>query len=149
MADGSIDVLIVDDDPAVAVSTAAVLESAGLVALVAPSLDAAEAVLATTAVGAVILDHNLGASRLGPDCPVRSEHPPVIVVSGIGRDALDCLRREHGGRLFATLAKPVAPRRLIDVVERAVGERYGRDGAVAPGLGTTPVSSRSPSPPRG
>ena len=42
--------------------------------------------------------------------------PPVIVISGIGRDVLAAFEVTHGNRLFACRSKPVPPTELIALV---------------------------------
>lgn len=128
MVEAKVDVLVVDDEPEVASSTADVLRSEGLEVLTAGNLDEARRVLAGRGVRSVILDQQItgaeipgagGESLLGEGLDL----PPVIVVSGIGKDSLEELHRAHSDRLFACLAKPVSPFRLIEVVKAAVSGR--------------------------
>ena len=118
----TLDVLIVDDDPAVADSTADILAGVGLSCAVAPSLPEALAVLADgTEVGVVILDHHLAEASEGGDCAGPDPMPPVILMSGIRGAELHAVQRRHGPKLFAFLGKPVPPGELIAVVRRALG----------------------------
>lgn len=116
-------VLVVDDEPEVAWSTAEILRSEGLEALTAGDLDEARRVLASRCVRSIILDQQIagaGESLLTE----QRDLPPVIVVSGIGRESLEELRRTHPDRLFACLAKPVSPFQLIEVVKAAIAGKW-------------------------
>ncbi|HUC37410.1 MAG TPA: response regulator [Acidimicrobiales bacterium] len=116
-----IDVLVVDDEPDVASSTADILRSGGLVAATSATAEEALEVIAGHEVRCVILDHQLAGNEesfLGSG----RELPPVIVMSGIGRAAIVRLQATHPADLFACLAKPVPPLELIEIVKRAIGE---------------------------
>lgn len=118
--DGALDVLVVDDEPSVAQTTAEILRSEGLTASTAATVGDALAVLASRKVRSVVLDHQIagedGTSFLEKGCDL----PPVIVMSGMSRDSLSGLEAAHGDRLFAFLAKPVPPWSLIQVVKAAI-----------------------------
>ena len=125
MADRGVDVLIVDDDGAVAESTADLFGTAGLTTLVAATMHEASEVVSGTAVGVVIVDHHLaqvsGAAD-GRDCPIAGGPvPPVILVSAMGGDELLEVQRRFGDKVYAYLAKPVPPGRLVGVVKEALG----------------------------
>jgi DNA-binding response OmpR family regulator len=113
----TVDVLLVDDDPSVAETTAEVLGLAGFTTLIAPSAGRAVAVLADIDVGVVIVDHHLA------DSPTfaTGATPPVILMSGLGRDEIDNVKVAHGDTFFAYLAKPVPPDSLVKVVGEALG----------------------------
>ena len=115
-----VDVLIVDDDSAVAESTAEVLAGAGFsVAVSSTILDALEAIT-TRSIGCVILDHHLadaGGERL---LGAEGRRPPTILMSGMGRSELARLWHQNAERLFACLPKPMPPEDLIEVVRSAV-----------------------------
>ena len=116
--------LVVDDDPAVAESTADVLTGAGLTCAVASSLLQASSLLGGgTAVGVVILDHHLAEASGSGECAAPGPLPPVILMSGIRGAELHDVQRRHGDKLFAFLGKPVAPDKLIAVVRQALGSR--------------------------
>lgn len=124
MSDSSaerVDVLVVEDEPDVASSTADIFRSEGLNATIAATVEEALTVLATYDVRSIILDHQIvdnGDSLLAEDRHL----PPVIVMSGMDRDELEELQNLHGARLFACLTKPVPPSHLIDVVKSAIAE---------------------------
>jgi DNA-binding NtrC family response regulator len=121
MNDGVLDVLIVDDEPDVANSTAEILASAGFAVEVTGTVPEARDVLATREVRSVLLDHTI-VDWTQTDCSEeRDDGPAVIVMSGLGRGELAQLEESHGDRLFACLAKPVPPARLIEIVRTAVG----------------------------
>jgi DNA-binding NtrC family response regulator len=113
----SVDVLLVDDDAAVAETTSDVLELSGFTCSVVSSLDEAARLLREGAVGVIILDHSLVQSSW---LTVQGT-TPVILMSGMGRDEIDQIRREHGERYHAFLAKPVPPDRLVKIVGEALG----------------------------
>jgi len=115
----SVDVLVVDDEPAVASSTADILRSAGLNAATTSTVKEALAMVESRDVRSIILDHQLADNGEKIFEGVRVL-PPIIVMSGIGREALAALQVLHGDRLFACMAKPVPPLRLIDVVKSAI-----------------------------
>jgi CheY-like chemotaxis protein len=116
-----LDVLVVDDRPDEACSTAGLLCSAGFSTAIATTLEVALQLMVTHEVRSVIDDHYLvdddGESFLerGRDLP------PVIIVSGIGGDAVAELQAVHGDQLFTCLTKPVAPLDLIEVLSFAIG----------------------------
>jgi len=116
----SLDVLVVDDEPEVAWSTAEVLRVEGLKVAIAPTIEAGLQVIDTREVRSVILDHHLAGDDGERFLTMRRHIPPVIVMTGIGRDALADLQATHGERLFACLAKPVPPVKLIEVVKAAM-----------------------------
>jgi DNA-binding NtrC family response regulator len=118
----SLDVLVVDDEPDVANSTAAILASIGFEVATAATVADARAVMADCDVRSVVLDHSI-VEWDTESCSAELEEPgPVIVVvSGLGREELDNLVAQHGDRVYAALAKPVPPARLIEVVRGAVG----------------------------
>jgi DNA-binding NtrC family response regulator len=119
-----IDVLIVDDNSAVAESFGDILVGAGISVITATTLDEASETMAENQFGAVILDHHLAEAAEGDGaegCPAGEALPPVILVSGMHAEELQRVQREYGQKLFAYLAKPVAPQTLIEVVRRALG----------------------------
>lgn len=114
------DVLVVDDEPSVAQTTAEILRSEGLTTMTAATVADALVVLASRNVRSVVLDHQIagedGSSFLEKGCDL----PPVIVMSGMSREALSGLETAYGDRLFAFLSKPVPPWNLIEVVRAAI-----------------------------
>ena len=92
-----LDVLVVDDEPDVASSTADILRSEGMTAGTAGTVEEARQLIATREVRSIILDHQIagnGESLLAGDLDL----PPIVVMSGMDRDALDELQVLHGGR---------------------------------------------------
>jgi len=116
-----VDVLVIDDAVDVAESTADVLRSAGLSVATASNVPEARAIVAERHVRAVIVDHSTGEWAGSAPEPLPDTAPPVIVVSGMGRDNIEELEARHGDCLFACLAKPVSPGTLIEVVRAALG----------------------------
>jgi DNA-binding NtrC family response regulator len=115
------DVLVVDDEPDVASSTADILASAGLAVGVAGTVDDATSMLVAHDVRSVILDHHLVGEDGERFLTQVIDLPAVIVMSGLGRVVLGQLQENYGDRLFACLAKPVPPVTLIEVVRKALG----------------------------
>jgi DNA-binding NtrC family response regulator len=115
-----LDVLVVDDWPEMASSSAEVLRFGGLKVATASSLEEGLQVIATRGVRAIIVDHHLAGNDGSSFLAMGENLPPVIVVSGIDRDVLAELQVAHGDQLFACLAKPVPPLKLIEVVRAAV-----------------------------
>jgi len=118
-----IDVLVVDDDPDVASSSAEIFLADGIRATTAATVDEALQVLARCEVRSIILDHHLAADDGDSLLAMGRDLPPVIVMSGIGRHALAEVQAEHGEQLFACLVKPVPPLQLIEVVRTAIASR--------------------------
>lgn len=116
---GGARILVVDDDEAVRESTADILQTAGYVVHQAADVDDALHELAIDDVQLLILDLGL-TTHLGGEPGSTGldlldqvpEPPPVILVSGSG------IPPAADPRLGAFLPKPVAPRRLLDEVER-------------------------------
>lgn len=115
-----LDVLIVDDAPSVAASTAAVLQGEGMSVETAGTMAEAGTVLAGRTARCVILDHSIVDWDGGQCTGMSGAHPVVIVVSGLGREELAEVQRQHADDIFACLAKPVLPARLIEVVRSAL-----------------------------
>ncbi len=116
-------ILVVDDDEAVRESTADVLTAAGYTVTSSADADNAVAQLRAGDVDLLILDLGLGAQRgrvpshMGLDLLDQvPELPPVILVSGSG------LPPGEDPRVGAFFPKPVAPRRLLEEVQRLLGE---------------------------
>jgi len=115
---GGARILVVDDDEAVRESTADILEAAGYA--VSQSADPDDALRQLRAGDVHLLVLDLGLSTHGGRQPRTEldfldrveELPPVILLSGSG------LPPRADPRVGVFLAKPVAPRRLLDEVER-------------------------------
>jgi len=117
---GSVDVLIVEDEPDVADSTADILKIAGFSVAVTPTVDEALTAVTTSSFGCVILDHHLADQSSETFLGGMEQTPPTIVLSGMGQGELAKLWHENTDRLFACLRKPVTPQDLIEVVRSAV-----------------------------
>ncbi|HXX90908.1 MAG TPA: response regulator [Acidimicrobiales bacterium] len=115
-----VDVLIVDDEGDVASTTAEILQRAGHRTAIASSLEEAVQVIASRTVRSVILDHQIADEKAEAFLDSEPTLPPVIVVSGVGRDVLADLELAHGSRLFACRHKPVPPGELIELVDAAL-----------------------------
>jgi DNA-binding NtrC family response regulator len=118
--DGAIDVLVVDDEADVASTTAEILERAGMTTVTAASLVEAQQLIRANEVRSVILDHQVADADAQEFLQAQRDLPPVIVISGVGRDILEEFETTHGNRLFACRAKPVPPPELIDLVRTAL-----------------------------
>ncbi|HUY64695.1 MAG TPA: response regulator [Acidimicrobiales bacterium] len=115
-----LDVLMVEDEPGVAWSTAEVLESAGFTVVVTKTVAEALQVVESRDVRSVILDHHVSGEYGETFLALARTHPPVIVVSALGQDLMDTFRAAHSDEVVACLAKPVPPAHLIDIVRLAV-----------------------------
>ena len=115
-----IDVLVVDDEDDVASTTAEILERAGMTATTAATLAEAQELIAGRDVGSVVLDHQVADASAADFLDVDVDLPPIIVISGIGRDVLAEFEADYGDRVFACRAKPVPPNELIEVVRAAL-----------------------------
>jgi DNA-binding NtrC family response regulator len=115
-----VDVLVIDDATDVAESTADVLRSAGLSVATASNVREARRIVAERRVRAVIVDHSTAEWAGSAGEPTPDAAPPIIVVSGMGRDSIEELQARHGDCFFACLAKPVPPGTLIEVVRAAL-----------------------------
>jgi DNA-binding NtrC family response regulator len=119
-APGRIDVLVVDDEDDVASTTAEILERAGLTAATTATLGEARELITSHDVGSVILDHQVADANAPEFLAVDADLPPIIVISGIGRDVLAEFEANYGDRVFACRGKPVPPHELIEVVRAAL-----------------------------
>lgn len=116
---GTVDVVLVDDNPAVLISTAAVLRSFDLTVDAVQTLSEAEAIVRLQSVGVAILDYDdavAWARGAVHDAP----WPPVVVLSGRLPDALRCLDEEYPGSFFTLLGKPAMPAILFNTVMSAI-----------------------------
>ena len=119
-------ILVVDDEPGVARYVAGVVESAGGVPVVATDGDRALARLLESpgAIDAVVMDLTMPGTpvRLIVESMRRVRHGlPIVVMSGFAADAQ--VSAEMPGVPF--LPKPFTPRRLLQVVARALPAARG------------------------
>jgi len=119
-ASGSPIVLVVNDDSDVGEATAANLRVAGLRVRTALNSDRAVACCEAQSFNAVVLDHHqaddYSESLLanGPDMG------PAVIVSAARLSQLADIRSRYPDKVFAVLAKPVAPSELVEVVRAAI-----------------------------
>jgi CheY-like chemotaxis protein len=114
-----LDVLVIEDEAAMAETSADVLRSAGLRIGAAATVEEALVVTGTGVVGSVVVDHEHAKSLLA----LGRDLPPVIVVSEPGTDALSELSVRDIEQLFACLSAPVARADLVRAVRAALGRR--------------------------
>ncbi|HUO49245.1 MAG TPA: response regulator, partial [Acidimicrobiales bacterium] len=114
-------VLVVDDEPDVRDSIAAILQGNGFA--VASAVDGREAmlVLEELVVDVMVLDVRM--PRLGGLALLELlDHPPATVV--VSADPVDAATRARlGAKVHRYLAKPFDPRRLVEAVTAASGSR--------------------------
>jgi len=115
------DVLVVDDDPDVRNSMAAILRGRGLRVLEATDGQAALDTLDVTGVGVILLDLHM-SPRDGVWLLDRlPEGPAVILVSAFSLYSEAEMRERFSGTVSHFMLKPVRPARLIALVEDALG----------------------------
>jgi CheY-like chemotaxis protein len=113
------DILVVDDEEPIRTSVAEILRTSGYSVLEAEDGQAALDVLASGSVGVLILDIRM-PRRTGIEVLQELDHPPhVILMSAFQFGGED--ERNVGHKVFSHLVKPVAPRRLLQEVEAAMG----------------------------
>jgi CheY-like chemotaxis protein len=113
------DVLVVDDEEPIRTSVAEILRSAGYSVLEAADGQDALDLLESGSVGVILLDIRM-PRRSGIEVLEALDSPPnVILMSAFRFEGED--RRSVGHKVFSHLVKPVAPRRLLDEVEAAMG----------------------------
>lgn len=103
-------VLVVEDEPFVAMDVEASLAAAGCIVVgPAPSIERALALVAGEALDAAVLDVNLGGRSVEAVADaLAARGVPFVFATGYGREALPA---RHGGA--PVLGKPVAPARLV------------------------------------
>jgi CheY-like chemotaxis protein len=113
------DVLVVDDEEPLRTSVSEILRSAGYSVLEAEDGQVAFELLESGSVGVVLLDIRM-PRRSGIELLKALDSPPhVILMSAYHFEGED--ERSVGHKVFSHLVKPVAPRRLLDEVEAAMG----------------------------
>jgi DNA-binding response OmpR family regulator len=105
-------VLIVEDEPFIAIDLQAILSAAGYeVVEIAGSSSAAVAALARGGMDVVILDGNLQGESAAPLAErLRANGVPFLVVSGYAGDQLEWLGDAH------LVGKPFLPQQLLDAM---------------------------------
>jgi two-component system chemotaxis response regulator CheY len=121
MGDGTVAVLVVDDDPAVRSTSAAVLRGAGY-----SVTEAADGIVALSAMSAlrfdcIVLDVDLPHLNGLELLDALIDPPPTLLVTGRPFDAEVWARRT---KVFAFLRKPVLPADLLDKVHRALSSQH-------------------------
>jgi DNA-binding response OmpR family regulator len=114
-----LDALVVDDETAMADTTAEVLRAAGFAALVAYDVDGALALAAAHSFKVFVLDHRLG-NDICESILENAEHlPPVIILSAAPPDDLLGVARRYKN-VYSVKMKPCDPAELIKVVQAAI-----------------------------
>jgi len=112
--------LVVEDEPLVALDMVASLEEAG--AEVAPPVSTVKEALAAIEIGSfdgVLLDGNLGGRPVDEvAAALTRRNTPFLFVSGYGPENLP-----HAFRKAAVLSKPFTPKLLVEAAARLVGQR--------------------------
>jgi DNA-binding response OmpR family regulator len=115
---GGHSILVVDDEPLIALGVTAALADAGAEVVTAHDLATALAAAADGTVSAAILDVQLGSSDCAPVCAaLRSQHVPFMFFTG--SDSHDLLRAWAS---VPMLAKPTGEAELLANVEALLAE---------------------------
>ncbi|HMK62293.1 MAG TPA: response regulator [Acidimicrobiales bacterium] len=125
---GDVDVLVVDDHEAIRTSVADLLRTAGYSVAEASDGAAALKVLDSRTVGAMVLDLRMPGIDGLKVLDMLDDPPPVIITSAFTLDVDDQQRVDP--KIFVQLVKPFHPRRLIDAVASAIGQRPVGEGPV-------------------
>ena len=113
------DVLVVDDEPAVADTAAEILRTAGFTPLTAHDVEGALALAGRHAFKVFVLDHRLGPDTCEPILEHAEDLPPVVIVSAAPPDDLMDVARRHQ-KVVSVKSKPCAPAELIETVREAI-----------------------------
>lgn len=109
-------ILIVDDEPIIALNLEDVLVDAGFNAVVAYKIEKALAVIESDGCDAAIIDANLAGVNSGPIATALAGRGlPFIVLSGYSSEQI---QSEFPGAIF--MQKPCGPARLIEAVTSMV-----------------------------
>jgi len=112
-------VLVVDDHPGVAGTTAEILRRAGLDVVTASRGDEAVDLTKKRTFDVVVLDYEIAFDRPTEDLVVGwSETSEIILVSAVDPYALSVFAERYRNEIFAALHKPVPP----DLLLRTVGD---------------------------
>jgi len=123
-----VDVLLLEDDADVAVTTVAVLERAGLTVRAAPTVREALALCRTLVFDAFVLDHSMDEPNSESFLEQAPDEGIAVIVSASNRDVLDDIQRRRPERVFAVRSKPLDPSELLDLVTATIGESRHRRG---------------------
>ncbi len=124
-----VDVLVLEDEAAMAQTSADVLRAAGFTVATSATVDEALVVITSRVVGSVLLDHEKAQRFLAEG----RDLPPVIVLSDPGSDIFSGFQVAEIEQLFACLSMPVARADLIAAVKAALGHREAGAGDVRVG----------------
>jgi CheY-like chemotaxis protein len=114
-------VLVVDDHPGVAGTTAEILRRAGVEVATASRGDEADLLAVDTTFDVVILDYDVPFDRPVEDVVIGwSKTSCTILITAADPYALAVFADRHRHEVFAALSKPVDPDELIRVVGRAL-----------------------------
>jgi DNA-binding response OmpR family regulator len=113
------EVLVVDDEPAVADTSAEILRTAGFATLTAYDVDGALALAADHAFKVFVLDHHLGHDTCEPILEHAEHLPPVVIVSAAHPDDLLRVAERHR-QVCSVKTKPCDPAELIKAVREAI-----------------------------
>ena len=142
-------ILVIDDQPASLMSLAVPLREAGYTVLEAATVDAALTALVLRDPDAVVLDLALDRPSAGLHQVLVAKGLPVVVVSGIGRDALPATSESNG---WSFLEKPVGDHALVAMLAKILPRATRAPEAPAPIVeAPQPEAPRAPasSPPAG
>jgi DNA-binding NtrC family response regulator len=137
-AEARLDVLIVDDDPAIRRQLRGVLEDEGHSVAEADGGDRALETLAERRFHVVLLDLQMpGLHGLDALERIREEAPDVAVIVVTGESTLDYALKAGQRGAFDFVVKPPDPEYLLDAIRQAAAVTRSRRGAVAPAARTT------------
>jgi DNA-binding response OmpR family regulator len=104
------ELLVVEDEPFIALDIAEALETAGAKVTVTSSLTEALLLIERNEIEGAILDHALGEGNSSPLCArLRQRGVPFIIYSGFGSIEGDCESAPH-------LAKPATEQQIVDAM---------------------------------
>jgi DNA-binding response OmpR family regulator len=105
-------ILLVEDEPLIALDMEDILRRAGARVLCVGTLTAALQVARRTDVSAAVLDYRISGRTIEPVCAIlESRGAPFILTTG------DVQANTNG---YPTLSKPVAQKELVDALRRAL-----------------------------
>jgi DNA-binding NtrC family response regulator len=114
-----VDVLVVDDHPGHAGAVADILRTADLGVLTASTVEHAIDLCTARRFDVVVLDHHVADDESERFLEHVRDLPPVVIVSGSDPYEMAHFQERHCHKVFASLRKPVAPPKLLEVVRAA------------------------------